>query len=94
MEKFNSIGLKQSFVDAREKVTGSARYLDDLEFPGLLTGKILRSPYPHARILSIDTSAAEELRGVKAVFPAKDCQQNKFGMEIADVDMLAVETVR
>ena len=35
MEKFNSIGLKQSFVDAREKVTGSARYLDDLEFPGL-----------------------------------------------------------
>ena len=44
MEKFNSIGLKQSFVDAREKVTGSARYLDDLEFPGLLTGKILRSP--------------------------------------------------
>lgn len=39
MEKFKSIGLKQSFVDAREKVTGSARYLDDLEFPGLLFGK-------------------------------------------------------
>ena len=94
MEKFNSIGLKQSFVDAREKVTGSARYLDDLEFPGLLTGKILRSPYPHARILSIDTSAAEALPGVKAVITAKDCPQNKFGMEIADVDMLAVEKVR
>lgn len=94
MEKFKSIGIKQSFVDAREKVTGSARYLDDLEFPGLLFGKILRSPHPHARILSIDTSAAEALPGVKAVITAKDCPQNKFGMEIADVDMLAVEKVR
>lgn len=93
-EKLNVIGLKQSFVDAREKVSGSAKYLDDMEFPGLLIGKILRSPHPHARILSIDTSAAEALPGVKAVITAKDCPQNKFGMEIADVDMLAVDKVR
>lgn len=94
MEQFKSIGLKQSFVDANEKVTGSAKYLDDMQFPGLLTGKILRSPHPHAKILSIDTSAAEALPGVKAVITAKDCPHNKFGMEIADVDMLAVDKVR
>ena len=94
MEKYKSIGLRQSFVDAREKVTGSAKYLDDLNFPGLLIGKILRSPHPHARILSIDTSEAEALPGVKAVITAKDCPRNKFGMEIADVDMLAVDKVR
>lgn len=94
MEQFKSIGLKQSFIDAKEKVTGSAKYLDDMEFPGLLAGKILRSPYPHARILSIDTQAAEALPGVRAVITAKDCPANKFGMEIADVDMLAVDKVR
>lgn len=93
-EKFTKIGQKQSFVDAREKVTGAAKYLDDLSFPGLLTGKILRSPYPHARIVSIDTSAAEALPGVEAVITAKDCPRNKFGMEIADVDMLAIDKVR
>ncbi|MEG1602271.1 MAG: hypothetical protein RR340_01500, partial [Cloacibacillus sp.] len=75
MEKFKCIGLKQSFVDAREKVTGTAKYLDDMTFAGLLIGKILRSPHPHARILSIDTSAAEALVGVRAVITAKDCPQ-------------------
>ncbi|MDO5562841.1 MAG: xanthine dehydrogenase family protein molybdopterin-binding subunit [Synergistaceae bacterium] len=94
MEEFKKIGLKQSFVDAKEKVTGAAKYLDDISFPDLLIGKILRSPYPHARIVSIDTSAAEALPGVKAVITSKDCPNIKFGMEIADVDMLAVDKVR
>jgi CO/xanthine dehydrogenase Mo-binding subunit len=94
MEQFKSIGTKQCFVDALDKVTGKAKYLDDISFPGLLIGKILRSPYPHAKILSIDTSEAEKLPGVRAVITAKDCPQNKFGMEIPDVDMLAVDKVR
>lgn len=94
MEEFTKIGLKQSFIDAKEKVTGAAKYLDDVAFPNLLIGKILRSPYPHARIVSIDTSEAEALPGVKAVITSKDCPQCKFGMEIADVDMLAVDKVR
>jgi CO/xanthine dehydrogenase Mo-binding subunit len=94
MEQFKSIGLKQSFIDSKEKVNGTAQYLDDIQFPNLLIGKILRSPHPHARIISIDTSEAEELQGVKAVITAKDCPANKFGMEIADVDMLAVDKVR
>ena len=94
MEQFKSIGTKQCFVDALDKVTGKAKYLDDISFPGLLIGKILRSPHPHARILSIDTSEAEKLSGVRAVITAKDCPRNKFGMEIPDVDMLAVDKVR
>lgn len=94
MEQFKSIGTKQCFVDALDKVTGKAKYLDDISFPGLLVGKILRSPHPHAKILSIDTSEAEKLPGVRAVITAKDCPQIKFGMEIEDVDMLAVEKVR
>ncbi|MCQ1529612.1 xanthine dehydrogenase family protein molybdopterin-binding subunit [Lutispora saccharofermentans] len=88
------IGCKQDFIDAKEKVTGKAKYLDDMNFPGMLYAKILRSPHPHARILSIDVSKAEELPGVKAVITAKDCPANKFGMEIADVTMLAIDKVR
>ncbi|MDR3331255.1 MAG: xanthine dehydrogenase family protein molybdopterin-binding subunit [Synergistaceae bacterium] len=89
-----NIGVKQNFVDSRAKVTGKAQYLDDIRFPDALVGKILRSPHPHARILSIDTSTAEALPGVRAVITSKDCPRNKFGMEIADVDMLAIDKVR
>ncbi len=88
------IGCKQDFIDAKEKVTGKAKYLDDMNFPGMLYAKILRSPHPHARILSIDVSKAEGLSGVKAVITAKDCPTNKFGMEIDDVTMLAIDKVR
>lgn len=54
-------------VDALEKVTGAARYTTDIQLEGQLVGKILRSPYAHARILSLDTTAAEKLPGVKAI---------------------------
>lgn len=95
MSKNNSyIGVSQKFVNAKEKVTGKAQYLDDMQFPNLLHGKILRSPHAHARIISIDTSKAEALLGVKAVITAKDCPDNKFGLEIPDVTMLAIDKVR
>lgn len=88
------IGHKQSFIDAKEKVTGMAKYLDDLSFPGMLYAKILRSPHPHANILRIDTSKAAALPGVRAVITAADCPANKFGLEIADVNILAVDKAR
>jgi CO/xanthine dehydrogenase Mo-binding subunit len=59
-------------VDGIEKVTGAAKFLGDLVIPGMLHGKILRSIYPHARILSINTSKAEALEGVAAVLTAAD----------------------
>ena len=89
-----NIGIKQTFIDAKAKVMGRAAYLDDMQFADALVGKILRSPHPHARIVSIDTSAAKALPGVRAVITAADCPQNKFGMEIPDVDMLAVNKVK
>jgi CO/xanthine dehydrogenase Mo-binding subunit len=66
------VGRSVPRVDGIEKVTGQAKFLGDLIVPGMLHGKILRSTYPHARILAIDTSRAESLPGVAAVFTAAD----------------------
>ncbi|MFC2019321.1 xanthine dehydrogenase family protein molybdopterin-binding subunit [Chloroflexota bacterium] len=72
MTEFSVVGHNVPKLDTPGKVTGSARYTTDIKLPGMLVGKVLRSPYPHAKILSIDTSAAEGLPGVKAVVTAKD----------------------
>ena len=66
------VGRSVPRVDGIEKVTGQAKFLGDLVVPGMLHGKILRSAYPHARILAIDTSKAEALPGVAAVLTAAD----------------------
>ncbi len=73
------VGQRLPKLDAPEKVTGRTRYADDLRIPGLLTAGILRSPHPHARILSIDTTAAEALPGVVAVIHAGNVEQRPFG---------------
>jgi len=65
--EFAVIGKRLRKVDGAAKVSGAAVYADDIVLPGMLHGKILRSPHPHARMLSIDTSAAEALDGVHAV---------------------------
>ena len=70
--KFNVVGERLRKVDGFAKSTGRARYTDDIALPGMLHGRILRSPYPHARILSIDTSRAEALDGVYGVVTGKD----------------------
>ncbi len=54
-------------IDGADKVTGRARYTYDINRPGLIYGKIVRSPYPHARITSIDLTRAQRAPGVKAV---------------------------
>jgi len=66
------IGYPQRKIDGVEKATGRAVYTDDLQLPGMLHGKILRSPHPHARIVGIDTSRAEALPGVHAVVTGRD----------------------
>lgn len=68
----NWIGKSTIRPDGADKVTGRAAYAADTNMPGMIWGKVLRSPHPHARILSIDTSKAEALPGVKAVVTAKD----------------------
>jgi 4-hydroxybenzoyl-CoA reductase subunit alpha len=66
------IGRRNRKVDGYGKVTGATVYTDDMVLPGMLHGKILRSPHPHGRIVSIDTQAAEALPGVHAVVTGRD----------------------
>src|ERR1700723_3398293 len=72
MSTFSIIGKPTAMIDAAEKTTGGGKYTDDLSLPGMLIGKILHSPYPHARLKRIDTSRAEKLEGVVAVVVGKD----------------------
>nr|MBA3915070.1 molybdopterin-dependent oxidoreductase [Terriglobales bacterium] len=69
---FSIIGKPTAMVDAAGKSTGSGKYADDLSLPGMLIGKILHSPYPHARLKKIDTSRAEALEGVVTVVVGSD----------------------
>ncbi len=66
------IGARIPMVDSAAKVTGAGKYADDLALPGMLVGKVLHSPHAHARIRSIDCSAAERLPGVKAVVTGRE----------------------
>src|SRR5262249_25568094 len=77
---------------AVEKVTGRARYVTDLEVPGMLHARLLRSPYPHARIVGIDSTAARVVPGVRAVVNGGDlgwCDPY-FGPAYRDRPILAV----
>src|SRR5207248_10127431 len=66
------VGQSVPRVDGIERVTGKAKFLGDLVIPGMRHGKIFRSPYPHARIISVDASKAEVLPGVAAVLTVAD----------------------
>lgn len=90
------IGHSVPKIDAREKVTGTAKYTADLKFPNMLYGKILTSPHAHARILSIDTSEAEKIPGVKAVVTHKDAPTLKYGISPArwDENIFCIDKVR
>ncbi|MCB1596223.1 MAG: carbon monoxide dehydrogenase, partial [Gammaproteobacteria bacterium] len=72
------IGKSPQRPDAFDKVTGGKAFPVNVKVPGMLHAKLLRSPYPHARILGIDTSAAEKLPGVKAVLVPSEVPKRKF----------------
>lgn len=80
MEERNLVGKSMNRVDASSKATGAALYSADLRLPRMLIGKVLRSPYPHARIVSIDASRAEKLPGVKAVITGREASPVKWGV--------------
>jgi 4-hydroxybenzoyl-CoA reductase subunit alpha len=79
MSHFSIIGKPTAMVDAAEKTTGAGKYTDDLRVAGMMVGKILHSPYPHARIRKIDPSRAEQLEGVVAVVVGQDAP-NPYGI--------------
>ena len=95
MSDFSVIGKPIAMIDAAGKTTGAGKYADDFNMPGMLVGKILHSPYPHARIKSIDTSRAKALDGVVAVVTGEDAP-NTYGILPVghDETALAVEKVR
>ena len=72
------VGKRLPRPDAIEKATGAARYTVDIRLPGMLIGKVLRSPYPHANILKIDKSKAEKLPGVEAIITVEDVPRELF----------------
>ena len=95
MTDFSIIGKPIAMVDAAGKTSGAGKYTDDLSLPGMLVGKILHSPHPHARIERIDTSKAEQLDGVIAVAIGADAP-NTYGILPVghDEHALAVDKVR
>ena len=97
MEKeLNVVGTRVPMLDAAEKVKGTAQFTDDLVLSGMLHGKVLRSPLPHAKILNIDTSRAEKLPGVKGVVTGRDIPDRMYGIVpmAKDEHALAREKVR
>jgi len=93
------IGKTFRRLDYETKVTGRAQYLADMSVPGMCHGKILRSPYPHARIIRIDTSKAQKVPGVMAVLTRDDILHDEgiepyYGPVFKDQTIVAVEKVR
>ncbi|MCP4751256.1 MAG: molybdopterin-dependent oxidoreductase [Proteobacteria bacterium] len=86
MSKYNVINSRAPRLDSPDKSTGRAVFLDDISKTGMLFGAILQSSVAHARIVNIDTSAAERLPGVKAVVTAKDAGRVKYGVSPARYD--------
>jgi 4-hydroxybenzoyl-CoA reductase subunit alpha len=95
MSEFSVIGKSIALIDSAGKTTGQGKYTDDLSVPGMLIGKILHSPYPHARIKKIDASRALALDGVVAVVTGEDAP-NQYGILPVghDETALAVDKVR
>jgi 4-hydroxybenzoyl-CoA reductase subunit alpha len=95
MSDFSVIGKRVAMIDAAEKTTGAGKYTDDLSLPGMLIGKILHSPLPHARIRRIDASKALTLEGVAAVVTGGDAPNTYGILPIGhDETALAVDKVR
>src|SRR4029453_9002461 len=91
----SSIGTHVKRLDGPDKVTGRARYTFDINRPGMLYGRIVRSPPPHARIVSVDMSAAQKAPGVKATLlwrdPA-DAQRNAVMFQGDEIAAVAADT--
>ncbi len=88
--------IGQSVVrgEGPDKVTGKSIYAADVSLPGMLWGKALRSPFPHARIVSIDTKQAKAVPGVHAVITAADLPDSLVGRRLRDMPVLARDVVR
>ncbi len=92
----DAVGVSHPRLDGREKVAGRAEFVGDMQMPGMLHGKVLRSPHAHAVVRSIDVSAAERMPGVVAVLTADDLRDIDaiYGHAIRDRPVIADDRVR
>jgi len=93
-QTFQYVGKRIPRVDIVPKLTGAAVFAEDVKVPGVLYGKLLHSPHPHARIVRIDTSRAEKLPGVRAVATAADLPDKRVGRVVKDEHYFARDKVR
>src|SRR6266508_2244584 len=91
---FSVIGQPVGRIEGPAKVSGAARYTTDVNPPGRLWGKVLRSPFAHARITRIDASRARALAGVAAVLTAEDLPPLMVGRRVKDQPVLCRDKVR
>ena len=86
-QRLKIVGRRVPKLDGRQKVAGATVFASDIRLPGMLVGKILRSPHPHARIASVDISAAERVPGVHAVVHAGNVTQHPFGYGLDNIPL-------
>ena len=94
MAAFTVVGAPVLRAEGPDKVTGRSMYTADVKLPGLLWGKILRSPHPHARIRRIDASRARQVTGVKAVITGQEIPGHYVGKMIRDMPVLCWDVAR
>src|SRR2546426_7594278 len=87
------LGRPERRIDGDAKTTGAAKYTADLDVPGALQGAFARSPYPHARIVSVDTARARALPGVRAVLTGADLRGQRLGRRLQDWPVLCWDRV-
>ena len=90
---YSAIGLPIVRAEGPDKVSGKALYAADVVLPGMLWGKVLRSPFPHAKIVHIDTSRARSMTGLHAVLTAQDLPDRRVGRLLKDIPVLARDRV-
>ena len=94
MSELDIVGKSYPQIDGMQKAMGKTKFVTDLVLPGMLYGRTLRSPYPHANIKNIDTSRAKALAGVKAVVTYADTPGIKFGPRSEDWTIFAGDKTR
>src|SRR5690349_8913289 len=87
------LGRPERRIDGEAKTTGAAKYTADLDLPGALHAAFVRSPYPHARIVSIDKDRARRLDGVRAVLTGADVKGQRLGRRLQDWPVLCWDHV-
>ena len=91
---YKSVNRAVPRIEGADKVSGNMRYAADLQFPAALSAKILRTSLPHARIISIDTSKAAKLPGVRGIITGADVKGVMVGLRMKDMPLLALDKVR